>query len=143
MQTIPGDWHPGVIPRNVLIDPEAYVETSYSFDKCRSEAAVGMRIGRGASVYLGAMFDIGPAGSVSIGQFALVNGGQTNLTVSETMIKKAITSPIRVALISIAMLPQRVQILGREAVSGAMPRRGSRRTSATGWRKRRTSRWPG
>lgn len=76
MRTIPGDWHPGVIPQNVLIDPEAYVETSYSFHKCRSEAAVGMRIGRGASVYLGAMFDIGPGGSVSIGQFALVNGGR-------------------------------------------------------------------
>src|SRR5206468_10242245 len=39
-----------------------------------SEQPVGVRIGRGASTYLGTMFDVGPYGRVSLGQYALVHG---------------------------------------------------------------------
>ena len=35
-----------------------------------------MRIGRGASTYLGTMFDVGPHGRVSVGDFALVHGAR-------------------------------------------------------------------
>lgn len=73
-RTIPGDWHPGVIPANAVIDDTAHVETSYSFLLCRSEVPEGIRIGRGASVYLSTMFDLGFNGRVRIGDFALLNG---------------------------------------------------------------------
>lgn len=76
MRNIPGDWYPGTIPNNVLIDPQAFVETSYSFDQYRSESPAGVRIGKGASVYQGTMFDLGRSGTVSIGQFALINGAR-------------------------------------------------------------------
>jgi acetyltransferase-like isoleucine patch superfamily enzyme len=73
-RTLSWDWYPGTIPENVVLDPEAYIESTYSFFHYRSRAPIGVRIGRGASVYLGVMFDLGPAGRVSIGDFSLLNG---------------------------------------------------------------------
>jgi acetyltransferase-like isoleucine patch superfamily enzyme len=75
-RTISGDWHPGTIPGNVVFDDTAYIETSYSFLLFRSEAPVGARIGRGASIYKSTMLDVGPAGQVTIGDFALVHGSR-------------------------------------------------------------------
>lgn len=73
-RTLPWDWYPGTIPENVVIDDDAYLESSFSFHLYRSEAPVGVSISRGASAYLGTMFDVGPQGRVSIGEFTLVNG---------------------------------------------------------------------
>ena len=75
-RTLPWDWHPGTIPGNVVVDETAYVETTYSFALYRSEEPVGVRIGRGASTYLGTMFDAGPRARVRVGDFALVNGAR-------------------------------------------------------------------
>lgn len=75
-RTLPWDWYPGIIPENVVIDETAYVETTFSFNLYRSEAPVGVRYGRGASTYLGTMFDVGPRGQVSLGNYALVHGAR-------------------------------------------------------------------
>jgi acetyltransferase-like isoleucine patch superfamily enzyme len=75
-RTLPWDWHPGTIPDNVVVDETAYVETTYSFLLFRSEEPVGVRIGRGASTYKSTMFDVGPRGRVSLGEFALVHGAR-------------------------------------------------------------------
>jgi acetyltransferase-like isoleucine patch superfamily enzyme len=71
---LPWDWYGGTIPENVFVDDSAYLETSYSFLLYRSEFPEGVRIGRGSTTYLGTMFDIGPRGRVSIGDFSLVHG---------------------------------------------------------------------
>jgi len=68
------DWHDGVIPDNVIIDPEGYVETSQSFDRYRSLAEHGVTVGKGAAVYPPTMFDVGPGGTVRIGDFSMLNG---------------------------------------------------------------------
>jgi acetyltransferase-like isoleucine patch superfamily enzyme len=73
-RTLPWDWHPGTIPSNVVIDETAFVETSFSFHRYRSEMPVGVDIGRGAATYLGTMFDVGREGRVLIGKFVLING---------------------------------------------------------------------
>jgi acetyltransferase-like isoleucine patch superfamily enzyme len=73
-RVLPWDWYPGQIPENVALDPTAYVETTFGFFRYRSEAPVGVRIGRGAATYLGTMFDVGPRGRVSVGEYALLNG---------------------------------------------------------------------
>jgi acetyltransferase-like isoleucine patch superfamily enzyme len=70
------DWHPGVIPDNVEVDDAAYIETTYSFLLFRSEMARAVVLGRGASVYLGSMFDVGRQGRVTVGECALVNGAR-------------------------------------------------------------------
>ena len=75
-RTLPWDWYPGRVPENVLVDPEAYLETTYSFQLFRSVAADAVRIGHGSSIYLGVMFDVGRQGRVSIGDFTLINGAR-------------------------------------------------------------------
>jgi acetyltransferase-like isoleucine patch superfamily enzyme len=66
------DWYQSVIPDNVLVDPTAYVETSYSFARFRSELAVGAIIGRCSSV-CATILDVGPQGKITIGEYALVS----------------------------------------------------------------------
>jgi acetyltransferase-like isoleucine patch superfamily enzyme len=75
-RTLSWDWYPGTIPENAEVDESAYVETTFSFSLYRSEEPAGLRIGRGASTYLGTMFDVGPRGRVSVGEYALVHGAR-------------------------------------------------------------------
>jgi acetyltransferase-like isoleucine patch superfamily enzyme len=76
MQTLPGDWYPGTLPENVQLDAGAYVETTFSFVCHRSEQPVGVRIGRGASIYKSTMFDLGRSAKINIGAYALVHGAR-------------------------------------------------------------------
>lgn len=73
-RTIADDWYGGTVPANVALDDSAYLETSYSFLLYRSELPVGVEVGRGCTIYLGTMFDVGPRGRVNIGPYSLVNG---------------------------------------------------------------------
>jgi acetyltransferase-like isoleucine patch superfamily enzyme len=66
------DWYNSTVPDNVSIDPTAYVETSYSFARFRSERAVGAIINRGSSVFA-TILDVGPRGKITIGEYALVS----------------------------------------------------------------------
>ena len=75
-RTLAWDWYPGTIPENVVIDDTAYLETSFSFYLFRSELPGGVKYGRGASTYLGTMFDVGPRGRVELGEYALVHGAR-------------------------------------------------------------------
>ncbi len=75
-RTLPWDWYPGTIPENVVLDDTAYVETTFSFDLYRSEAQVGVQLGRGASTYGGTMFDVGSHGRVTLGDYVLLNGAR-------------------------------------------------------------------
>ena len=70
------DWYPGSIPENVMVDDTAYIETTFSFLFYRSRLQGGVQYGRGASTYLGTMFDVGPRGRVTLGQYALVHGAR-------------------------------------------------------------------
>jgi len=75
-RTLPWDWYPGRIPENVAVDETAYIETTFSFYFFRSRLPQGAEIGRGASTYLGTMFDVGPRGRVTLGAYALVHGAR-------------------------------------------------------------------
>jgi acetyltransferase-like isoleucine patch superfamily enzyme len=66
------DWYSGTIPDNVEVDETGYLGSSYSLTRCRSELPVGVRIGRGASLCDGATVDVGPRGTVRIGDYAMV-----------------------------------------------------------------------
>jgi acetyltransferase-like isoleucine patch superfamily enzyme len=73
---LPWDWFPGLIPKNVKVDKTAYLETTFSFQFFRSRLPRGLEVGRGASTYLGTMFDVGRQGRVKLGQYALVHGAR-------------------------------------------------------------------
>jgi acetyltransferase-like isoleucine patch superfamily enzyme len=75
-RTLSWDWFPGTIPDNVTVDDSAYIETSFSFQFFRSVLPGGVSYGRGASTYLGTMFDVGPNGRVTLGNHALVHGAR-------------------------------------------------------------------
>jgi acetyltransferase-like isoleucine patch superfamily enzyme len=75
-RVLPADWHPGAIPANVVWDPTAYVGTSYSFGRFRSERPIGLRVGRGASLCDGSVLDVGPHGRVTIGDYAIVTAAR-------------------------------------------------------------------
>jgi len=75
-RTLSWDWYGGKIPENAMVDDTAYIETSFSFYCCRSRLARGVEIGRGASTYLGTMFDVGPRGHVKLGDYTLVHGAR-------------------------------------------------------------------
>jgi acetyltransferase-like isoleucine patch superfamily enzyme len=73
-RTLPWDWFAGRVPENAALHDEAYLETTYSFQLFRSRAENAVSIGRGSTIYLGVMFDLGPRARVSIGEFTLMNG---------------------------------------------------------------------
>ncbi len=75
-RTLPWDWYPGTIPDNVVLGDDTYIETSLSFELCRSQAPVGLRLGRGSAVYKDTMFDLGVHGRVEVGEYALIHGAR-------------------------------------------------------------------
>jgi acetyltransferase-like isoleucine patch superfamily enzyme len=75
-RTLSWDWFPGTIPENVFVDDTAYIETTFSFQFFRSQSERAVEYGRGASTYLGTMFDLGPQARVKLGDFALVHGAR-------------------------------------------------------------------
>ncbi len=73
-RTLESDWYQGSIPENVVLHPDAYLETTYSFLHCRSELPEAIRFEKGSTVYKSTMFDLGPRARVTVGRYALVNG---------------------------------------------------------------------
>ncbi|HKU38923.1 MAG TPA: acyltransferase [Polyangiales bacterium] len=73
---IEGDWYPGTIPRQVEIDPTAYVGSSQSFTRYRSRKRPGLIVGRAASLCDATSLDIGPRGVVRLGAYALVTAAR-------------------------------------------------------------------
>lgn len=75
-RVIVGDWYPGTIPDNARVHETAYVGSSYSFARFRSEVPVGAYIGRGASLCDASCLDVGPRGVVRLGDYALVTAAR-------------------------------------------------------------------
>jgi acetyltransferase-like isoleucine patch superfamily enzyme len=76
VRTLSWDWYPGSIPENVVVDDSAYIETTFSFALYRSRRPRGLTIGRGASTYLGTMFDAGVDAKIHVGAYALIHGAR-------------------------------------------------------------------
>ena len=66
------DWYPGVVPPNIQRHPSAYIGSSYSFRRFRSERSPGLSLASHATLDDGATLDIGPEGAVHIGAYAIV-----------------------------------------------------------------------
>ena len=127
-RTLPGDWHPGFIPDNAIIDKTAYIETTYSFGLFRSKLSVGVEFGRGSSCYKSTMFDVGPDGCVKIGQFALVHGARI-ICDTELVIGDYALISWNVVLMDTYRMSLNSQ--ARRAELEAIPRRNPRRLDAT------------
>ncbi len=71
---LPWDWHDGMLPSSTVLHEESMVESSYSFLLDRSQPPYGVLVERGTSTYGGTMFDLGPRGRMTFGQFCMTNG---------------------------------------------------------------------
>lgn len=72
--TLPHDWFPRPLPPNVEIGARSWLDGSYAFLHCRSRRPCAVRIGCDSGVYIGTLFELGPAGEVEIGNFCTVVG---------------------------------------------------------------------
>lgn len=70
------DWFEGVVPECVEVDAHAHIESAFTFIACRARAARAVQIGRAAHIYSSSIFDVGPQGSVKIGEYAMLNGAR-------------------------------------------------------------------
>lgn len=75
-RVIEGDWYPGTVPDNARFDATAYVGSSHSFVRCRSELPACVLVGRGASLCDATSLDVGPHGEVHLGAYALVTAAR-------------------------------------------------------------------
>lgn len=64
------DWFDAALPPNVQIGDGSWLYSSFAFVHCRSTEPVAVRIGRSSGVYHGSFFDLGPRGSVAVGDFS-------------------------------------------------------------------------
>jgi acetyltransferase-like isoleucine patch superfamily enzyme len=117
------DWYDGGIPDNVDLDETAYVETSFSFLFYRSTAPAGVRMGRGASTYLGTMFDLSEKGEVVLGDYTLVHGARITCDTRIVIGDYSLLS-WNVVLMDSYRVP--VDPVERRAVLEALPKRAQR-----------------
>lgn len=69
-----GDWFPAPVPRNVSVGPRSYLYSSYAFLHCSSEHPDAVRIGADTGVYEGTVFELGPHGTVHVGDLCALVG---------------------------------------------------------------------
>lgn len=78
MRTVPGqpienDWFDRPLPPNILLRPDAYLESAFSFSAFASREESGLILGEAAGVYDYATFIVGPAGRIEIGPYSCLN----------------------------------------------------------------------
>ena len=66
------DWFPADLPDNVELGDGSWLYSAYAFRHYASER--GVRIGSHSGVYHGSFFELGPSGSVEIGDYCALVG---------------------------------------------------------------------
>ncbi|MFM7448745.1 MAG: acyltransferase [Leptolyngbyaceae cyanobacterium] len=68
------DWYEGVIPGNVVLEKDVYLDTSYSFAAFRSQQNPGLILEAASGVYDRTNLIVGPQGFVTVGAYTCLNG---------------------------------------------------------------------
>jgi len=68
------DWFPVGLSTNVSVGEGSWIYSSHAFRQFRSELDPGVVIGDHCGVYVGSYFNLGPRGSVEIGDYTTVVG---------------------------------------------------------------------
>ena len=71
---VPDDWWHKPIPEGVVWGDGFYAETAQCFRFMRSKKSPGIVFGDHCSVYAGCSFSLGPQGSLTVGDYTLLNG---------------------------------------------------------------------
>ena len=73
---LPHDWYPEPLPPNVTIGERSWIYSSFAFSHFRSKIDPAVQIGSDSGVYHTCFFELGPRGSVSIGNFCAIVGAK-------------------------------------------------------------------
>jgi acetyltransferase-like isoleucine patch superfamily enzyme len=68
------DWFPRPLPRNVALGDGSWLYSAFAFLHSRSLQPVAVRIGRSSGIYHGSFFDLGPQGTLVVGDFSTLVG---------------------------------------------------------------------
>jgi acetyltransferase-like isoleucine patch superfamily enzyme len=82
-RTLENDWYAGEIPANVVLEDQAYLDTTYSFAQFNSQREPGLVMGYAAGAYNRTVFIVGSGGRVEVGAFSILN--ETNLVCNESV----------------------------------------------------------
>src|SRR5262245_42283944 len=73
-RNLENDWFERSLPNNVSLGDGSTLYSSFSFIHYHSTLPTGVKIGTKSGVYIGSFFDLGPQGSVEIGNFCSIVG---------------------------------------------------------------------
>jgi acetyltransferase-like isoleucine patch superfamily enzyme len=68
------DWFSHPIPENVILGERTWLYSSYAFIHYQSQATLGLLVGHDSGLYHGTFFDLGPQGSVQVGDYCALVG---------------------------------------------------------------------
>ncbi|HVK96506.1 MAG TPA: acyltransferase [Flavisolibacter sp.] len=83
-QFICNDWYPGSLPLNVILEPQAYPESSFSFSSFHSEQEEGFIMGYASGNYAFGNYLVGKKGKVSVGKYVILNA--TNIVCNKSIL---------------------------------------------------------
>ena len=73
MTTLADDWYRGVIPANVVLGRDVYIDTSYSFAPFFSGEERALVMGEASGAYDRTTFAVGARGRVTVGAYTVLN----------------------------------------------------------------------
>jgi acetyltransferase-like isoleucine patch superfamily enzyme len=73
MTILANDWYRGVVPPNVVLARDVYVDTSYSFVPFFSEKERALVMGEASGAYDRTAFVVGASGRVTVGPYTVLN----------------------------------------------------------------------
>ena len=68
------DWYDRGLPANIHVGRDVYIDTAYGFAPFRSEQTPGLVLGDASGAYDRATFMVGPRGTISVGEYTVLNG---------------------------------------------------------------------
>ena len=68
------DWFPAPVPAGVSLGSGSWLYSSFAFRHCGSQAARAVTVGRDSGLYNGTFFNLGPHGTVAIGDCCAIVG---------------------------------------------------------------------
>jgi acetyltransferase-like isoleucine patch superfamily enzyme len=68
------DWFSRPIPENVILGERTWLYSSFAFIHYQSQSPVGLSVGHDSGLYHGTFFDLGPHGSLHVGDYCSLVG---------------------------------------------------------------------